>query len=126
MAAELDEVCKKNKNQRCVPDPWSELLHQGGSVALSACLCQCTFYIDHLGPEGRGPLRAGVGGWGGGGLLPPLRDGWLYTKHSQQSAHLLSPTRYQSQWQILLNDFGEDKRRLIDTTYDLHVTVCMC
>lgn len=58
MAAELDEVCEKKTGIRdCVPDPGtgSELLHQGRSVAVSPCLCQCTFYIDHL-RLGRGSL----------------------------------------------------------------------
>lgn len=88
----------EKKKQRLVPDPGSELLHQWRSVAVSPCLCQCTFYIDHLRQEGRGPLGAGE--------YPPLRDGWLY---SQQSAHPLSPTRYQGHWQICWMIWGKTK-----------------
>lgn len=69
---------------------------------MSLCLCQCTFYIDHLGQEeGCGSLGAGE--------PPPLRDGCLYAKYSQQSAHPLSPARYQGQLQICWMIWGKTK-----------------
>lgn len=71
----------------------------------------------------------------GAGESPPLRDGWPSANHSQHSDQPLSLTRYRLGGKVngkcdpLLNDFGGDKRWLIDTTYhtgDMHVTMCLC
>lgn len=121
MAAELDDkfvkINQRCRRFRCWPWEWAPRPRK-------ICCCvplPLSVHLLYWSPEKSWPT------WGGGfssfeGWMAPCKV--LPAECPPIITHSLSRSMAN-----LLNDLGEDKRRLIDTTYltdDLHVTMCPC